>query len=91
MKISLRRGRGALDLSVPDDKILDVITGRKVPPLDADRAAKIIETGIRETAPADIRTRKIADQTRKPIGRDVGMGSQGDDNRHLRFRHPEVH
>ncbi len=60
MIISLKQGHGALDLSVPDDKILDVVTGRKVPPLDADRAAEIIHAGIRKTAPADIRTRKIA-------------------------------
>ncbi|MFP4348265.1 MAG: lactate racemase domain-containing protein [Desulfococcaceae bacterium] len=60
MKISLKQGYGALDLSVPDDKILDVVTGREAPALDVERAAEIIEAGIRETAPADIRTRKIA-------------------------------
>ncbi len=60
MRISLKQGHGALDLTVSDDKILDVVTGREAPPLDADRAAEIIETGIRKTAPADIRTRKIA-------------------------------
>lgn len=59
MKISLKMGRGSLDLDVPDEKILDVVAGRDVPALGHDRVAEIIDAGIRETAPADIRTRKI--------------------------------
>ena len=68
MRISLERGHGLLDLSVPDDKILEVVTGRDVAALDADRAAAIVDAGIRKAAPGDIRNRKtvllIPDDTR---------------------------
>jgi lactate racemase len=60
MRISLKQGHGVLELKVPDEKILDVVTGRKVPALEVNRVGEIIDAGVRATAPADIGSRKVA-------------------------------
>lgn len=60
MKIKLEKGQTTLDIALPDEKICDIIIGRKVPAMSHDDIRDIISKRIRAHSPEDIRDRKIA-------------------------------
>ncbi len=60
LKISLEKGHTLLDLSIAQDKVIDVLKGKDVPVLDHDKIHDIINKGITQTAPADIRNKTVA-------------------------------
>ncbi|MCG8636204.1 MAG: lactate racemase domain-containing protein, partial [Desulfobacterales bacterium] len=60
MKFTLEKGRSRLNLEAADHKILDILEGRDLPALSRSRIRGIIETGIRDHAPEDIRDRSVA-------------------------------
>lgn len=60
MDIKLEKGEGTLGFSIPREKILEVIQGRKVPFLDHDQILTIIDQGIRAWTPGDIQDKTCA-------------------------------
>lgn len=60
MKIKLEQGQTCLDITLPDDKVLDIIMGKDVPALGHDKIKQIISKGIKSHTPADIIHQKIA-------------------------------
>ena len=60
MKIKLEKGQTTLDITLPDEKVCDIIIGRKVPAMSHDDIRDIISNRIRAHSPEDIRDRKIA-------------------------------
>lgn len=60
MKIKLEKGQTTLDITLPDEKVCDIIIGRKVPAMSHDDIRDIISNRIRAHSPKDIRDRKIA-------------------------------
>ena len=60
MKIKLEKGQTTLDITLPDEKVCDIIIGRKVPAMSHDDIRDIISNRIRVHSPKDIRDRKIA-------------------------------
>ncbi|WP_300456150.1 nickel-dependent lactate racemase [Desulfobacula sp.] len=60
MKIKLEQGQIHLDITLPDDKVLDIIMGKDVPALGHDKIKQIISKGIKAHTPADIIHQKIA-------------------------------
>jgi nickel-dependent lactate racemase len=60
MKIKLEKGQTTLDISLPDEKVCDIIIGRKVPAMSHDDIRDIISNRIRAHSPEDIKDRKIA-------------------------------
>jgi nickel-dependent lactate racemase len=60
MKLKLEKGQTTLDISLPDEKVCDIIIGRKVPAMSHDDIRDIISNRIRAHSPEDIRDRKIA-------------------------------
>ena len=60
MKIDLEKGRTHVTVDLPDKNLLAVIQGKEVPSLTLDQAAAVIQKGIRDTAPPDIATQKVA-------------------------------
>lgn len=60
MKISLEQGHTLLDLNIAHEKVMDVLKGKDVPILGHDKIHDIIQKGIKQTAPADIRDKTVA-------------------------------
>ncbi len=60
MKISLEQGRGSINFSIPDEKVLEVILGKNTPPIAHDKLFQIIDQGIQTSAPKDIRNKSCA-------------------------------
>lgn len=60
MKIDLEKGRSHVTVDIPDQHLLSVIQGNDVPSLSLDRAAAVIQKGIRDTAPPDIAGKNVA-------------------------------
>lgn len=60
MEIKLEKGEGNLVFSIPQEKVLEVIQGKKVPALDHDQILAIIDQGIRAWAPKNIQDKTIA-------------------------------
>lgn len=60
MKTRLEKGLQSLEISLPDEQVLDVIVGRTVPAIDLEDIRVVISQGIRTHSPADITRRKIA-------------------------------
>jgi len=60
MKIKLEKGQTSLDITLPDEKVCDIIIGRKVPAISHDDIRDIISNKIRTHSPEDIRNKKIA-------------------------------
>ncbi|MCM2287029.1 MAG: nickel-dependent lactate racemase [Desulfobacula sp.] len=60
MKIKLEKGQTTLDIALPDEKVCDIIIGRKVPAMSHDDIRDIISNRIRAHSPKDIKDRKIA-------------------------------
>jgi len=60
MKLKLEKGRTSLDITLPDEKVCDIIIGRKVPAISHDDIRDIISRGIRDHSPGDIRDKRIA-------------------------------
>lgn len=60
MKIKLEKGQTTLDISLPDEKVCDIIIGRKVPAMSHDDIRDIISNRIRAHSPKDIKDRNIA-------------------------------
>ncbi|ACN13960.1 conserved hypothetical protein [Desulforapulum autotrophicum HRM2] len=60
MKITLEQGRGHLNFEIPDEKVIEVLTGQDVPPLDHVKIHEIIDQGIRQCSPVNINQKTIA-------------------------------
>lgn len=60
MKLKLEKGRTSLDITLPDEKLCDIIIGRKAPAMSHDDIRDIISSRIRAHSPEDIKDRKIA-------------------------------
>ncbi len=60
MKIKLEKGRTTLDINLSDEKVCDIIIGRKVPAISHDKIREIISTGIRTHSPEGIKDKQIA-------------------------------
>jgi len=54
MEISLEQGRGTVNFTLPREKILEVVQGKKVPKLSHEKILDIIDRGIRSSLPKDI-------------------------------------
>lgn len=59
MKIKLEKGHTSLCFSVPDEKIIDLITGKDVPAISHDVIQQIISKGIQTHSPENIAQKKI--------------------------------
>ncbi len=60
MKIKLEKGQTALDITLDDEKVHDIILGRDVPAMGHDTIRQIISKGIKGHAPPNIKDKKIA-------------------------------
>ncbi len=60
MKIRLEKGHTHLDVSIPDEKVLDTILGEDVPPMSHDAIKQIISKGIESHCPPNIHEKSIA-------------------------------
>ena len=60
MKIKLKKGQNALNITIPDDKVFDIIIGKDVPGIGHDQIKQIISKGIKTHAPEKINHKKIA-------------------------------
>lgn len=60
MKITLEKGKGHIELSVPDSMVIDTLLGKDICALELESAKKIIASGIRNSAPDQIADKKIA-------------------------------
>ena len=60
MEIKLEKGHADIRFTVPDDKVVDVITGKDIPGISHDNIKQIISKGIKTQTPKDITHKKIA-------------------------------
>ena len=60
MKIKLEKGHTTLDINFPDEKLCDIIIGRRVPAISHDSIREIISNGVRTHSPKDIKDKQIA-------------------------------
>ncbi len=60
MKIKLEKGQTSLNITLPDEKLCDIIIGRRVPAISHDDIKEIISGGIRTHNPKNIRDKLIA-------------------------------
>jgi len=60
MKIKLEKGHTTLDINLPDEKVCDIIIGRRVPAISHDSIREMISNGIRTHSPEGIKDKQIA-------------------------------
>ena len=60
MKLKLEKGQTSVDICLPDEKVCDIIIGRKVPAISHDSIRDIISKGVRDHSPKDIKDKQIA-------------------------------
>ena len=59
MKIKLEKGRGAIDISIPEDRIIDILMGKDIPDVSHKYIKNKIVQGIKKSLPLDIKNKKI--------------------------------
>ena len=59
MKTKLKKGQTALDITLPDDKVLDILLGKDIPGISHDKIKQIISKGIKTHIPDNIKDKKI--------------------------------
>jgi len=59
IEFKLKIGRGIETISIPDDKILEVLTGPEIPALDQDKIKAQIVEAVRGSLPESIEAKKI--------------------------------
>ena len=59
MRIKFEKGSGVINFSIPDNMIIDTLTGKDVPALSHEQIKNEIAEGIKESAPLDIKNKKI--------------------------------
>lgn len=59
MKINLEKGKGQVKITVPDEKIIQVVEGRELPAMDISQIKEIIRAGIRQSSPANLAEKNI--------------------------------
>lgn len=60
MKAILEKGHSHLDIEIADDRVLEVLLGKDVPPMSHDYIREVISNGIKAHSPPDIRQKTIA-------------------------------
>jgi lactate racemase len=60
MEISLEQGRGTVNFSLPGEKIIEIVQGKKIPKLAHEKILDIIDKGIQASVPKDIRNKTCA-------------------------------
>jgi len=60
MKIKLEKDKSTINITIPDDKISDILMGKDIPGISNDRIKQIISKGIKTHTPKDINHKKIA-------------------------------
>lgn len=60
MRIHLKKGRTALELTIPDEKVAQVLDGPAIPAMDTAELQTRVRQGVRTHAPADIGGKQIA-------------------------------
>lgn len=60
MKIKLEKGQTTLNITLPDEKLCDIIIGRRVPAISHDDIKAVISEKIRTHSPEDIKDKQIA-------------------------------
>ena len=59
MKVKLEKGSEAINFSIPDNMIIDTLTGKDIPALSHEQIKNEIAEGIKESAPLNIKNKKI--------------------------------
>lgn len=60
MKVELKKGQSVLNITLPDDKMFDIIMGSDIPGIGNDKIKQIISKGIKTHTPKQIQHKKIA-------------------------------
>ncbi|OGR25144.1 MAG: hypothetical protein A2277_02605 [Desulfobacterales bacterium RIFOXYA12_FULL_46_15] len=60
MKIKLEKGQTTLNITLPDEKLCDIIIGRRVPAISHDDIRTVISKKIRAHSPEDIKDKQVA-------------------------------
>jgi nickel-dependent lactate racemase len=59
MRVKLKKGSGVINFSIPDNMIIDTLTGKDIPALSHGQIKTKIAEGIKESAPLNIKNKKI--------------------------------
>ncbi|OQY51770.1 MAG: hypothetical protein B6230_04095 [Desulfobacteraceae bacterium 4572_89] len=59
MKIKLEKGRGSIDISIPENRIIDILMGKDIQDLSHGQIKNKISKGIKQYLPSDIQNKKI--------------------------------
>jgi nickel-dependent lactate racemase len=59
MRVKLKKGSEAINFSIPDNMIIDTLTGKDIPALSHEQIKNEIAEGIKESAPLNISNKKI--------------------------------
>ena len=59
MRVKLKKGSGVINFSIPDNMIIDTLTGKDIPALNHEKIKNEIAEGIKESAPLNIIDKKI--------------------------------
>ncbi len=59
MRVKLEKGSGVINFSIPDNMIIDTLTGKDIPALSHEQIKNEIAEGIKESAPLNIKNKKI--------------------------------
>ena len=75
MKVKLKKDQSALNITLSDDKVFDIIMGKDIPGIGNDKIKQIISKGLKAHSPKNIRHKKIAiiipDDTRLWVRGDI--------------------
>jgi len=59
MKIKLEKGRGSIDISIPEDRIIDILMGKDIPDVSRKYIKNKIVQGVKKFLPIDIQNKKV--------------------------------
>ncbi|MCP4672669.1 MAG: DUF2088 domain-containing protein, partial [Desulfobacula sp.] len=59
MKVKLKKGSSSINFLIPDNMIIDTLTGKDIPALSREQIKHEITNGIKESAPLNIINKKI--------------------------------
>jgi nickel-dependent lactate racemase len=60
MKIKLEKGHGPVEISIPGNKIIDILMGKDIPKLSLEHIKNKIAKGIKKSLPSGLENKKIA-------------------------------
>lgn len=60
MKLKLKKGKTSVPITIPDEKIIDMVIGKNVPEMNHEKIQQIISKGIKRHTPDNINLKKIA-------------------------------